>query len=155
MSSLRNLIGRKVMDRGRAEQIGKVSGVVVETSGGDVRIASLRLSGAGDEHEFADWDHVTGSGEDAVVVDGVDNLHPPRTPLEERLKGGDAELLGKRLLSDHGNEMGKVDDVDFDGTSGRIEHLVARNDRIEGSRLRSIGPYAVIVTCPHEGGCPG
>lgn len=155
MSSVRGLLGRKVMDRSRAEQLGTVEGIVVDTSGAETRILSLRISGAGDDGEFVDWEHVTGTGDDAVVVEEGDNLHPARSPLEERLKAGETELLGKRVLSDHGNVMGKVDDVDFDAGSGRIVHVAAGDERIGGERLRSIGPYAVIVACPHEGGCPG
>ena len=154
MSSLKGLIGRKVIDRSNAEQVGKVSAVVLDTAGGAARFAALRIAGAGTEREFVDWSHVTGSGDDAVVVEGGDNLRFASGEREERVRAGDAELLGKRVLTDHGNEVGKVDDVEFDATSGTVEFVAAAAERIPGDRVRSVGPYALIVRCPHESSCP-
>jgi sporulation protein YlmC with PRC-barrel domain len=155
MSSLRNLLGRRVIDRASAEQVGKVAGVAIDMGAGTARFASVRLSGSSEEREFADWSHLTGSGEDAVVVDAAASLRPATGPLESRLKDGATDVIGKRVLTDHGNELGKVDDVEFDAASGEVEHVAVGADRVPGARLRSLGPYALVITCPHKGSCPG
>ena len=54
--------------------------------------------------------------------------------------------MGKRILSSAGDELGEVDDVEFDPESGQIQPLIAGNQDIAGERLIGIGSYAVVVT---------
>jgi uncharacterized protein YrrD len=50
-----------------------------------------------------------------------------RVPVDGHEKAsvdGKLDLVGKRALSELGNELGKVDDVVFDPNTGRLELLI-------------------------------
>ena len=61
------------------------------------------------------------------------------------LDGSKSNLLGKRMLTDAGVELGQVDDVEFDPESGSVDYLISADDRVAGYRLIGCGSYAVIV----------
>jgi sporulation protein YlmC with PRC-barrel domain len=55
------------------------------------------------------------------------------------------ELIGKEVLDSTGHEVGKVDDVDVDFDSDRIDSIILH----EGGRLRGrdrVIPYSMIET---------
>ena len=55
------------------------------------------------------------------------------------------ELIGKEVLDSKGHELGKVDDIDVDFDSDRIESIILH----EGGRLRGrdrVIPYSMIET---------
>ncbi len=55
------------------------------------------------------------------------------------------ELIGKEVLDAKGHELGKVDDIDVDFDSDRIDSIILH----EGGRLRGrdrVIPYSMIET---------
>ncbi len=55
------------------------------------------------------------------------------------------ELIGKEVLDSTGHEIGKVDDVDVDFDSDRIDSIILH----EGGRLRGrdrVVPYSMVET---------
>ncbi|WP_424353893.1 PRC-barrel domain-containing protein [Methanobacterium sp. MBAC-LM] len=55
------------------------------------------------------------------------------------------ELIGKEVLDSKGHELGKVDDIDVDFDSDRIDSIILH----EGGRLRGrdrVIPYSMIET---------
>lgn len=55
------------------------------------------------------------------------------------------ELIGKEVLDSTGHELGKVDDVDVDFDSDRIDSIILH----EGGRLRGrdrVIPYSMVET---------
>ena len=61
------------------------------------------------------------------------------------MSGKDQRLLGKRVLTTFGEDLGPVTDVDFDPDSGAVISLVLAGGDISGNRLIGIGSYAAIV----------
>lgn len=61
------------------------------------------------------------------------------------LVANDHHVLGKRVLTTRGADIGKVTDVEFDHESGAIENLRLDDETIGGARLLSVGSYAVVV----------
>jgi sporulation protein YlmC with PRC-barrel domain len=55
------------------------------------------------------------------------------------------------VLTDRGMEEGKVSDVEFDPVTGSLQTLITTSGTIEPERLRSVGPYAVIVRASPPG----
>ncbi|HVX44890.1 MAG TPA: PRC-barrel domain-containing protein, partial [Mycobacteriales bacterium] len=54
-------------------------------------------------------------------------------------------VLGKRVLTDRGDEVGSVSDIEFDPETGAVRALLLGKEEISGERLHAIGSYAVIV----------
>jgi sporulation protein YlmC with PRC-barrel domain len=55
-------------------------------------------------------------------------------------------VVGKRVLTSTGDEIGKIRDVDFDPASGVLTALLVDNgSEVEAARLLGVGSYAVVV----------
>ncbi len=134
--------GRKIVSTGTAETVGKVDGFVVDPRSRTVLALEVKKAASGD---VLAWQQVESFGTDAVTVIGADTI-ADAGPQVAALTGKDHRLLGKRVLSTAGDELGKVKDVEFDGASGAVTLLLLDRGEVAGVRLRGVGSYAVIVT---------
>jgi len=139
---LREAVGRRVIARDTAEPVGQLHGIVVDPAGR--RVTAVQV-GKGHKGRFVDWSAVTGLGPDAVVVDGEASLRAAAGERENQVLKGDLPLLGHRVLSDTGDVLGPLDDVEIDETTGEVVALLTGGETIVASRLRSHGGYAVVV----------
>ena len=142
MIRLREAVGRRVIARDTAEPVGQLHGIVVDPAGR--RVTAVQV-GKGHKGRFVDWSAVTGLGPDAVVVDGEASLRAAAGERENQVLKGDLPLLGHRVLSDTGDVLGPLDDVEIDETTGEVVALLTGGETIVASRLRSHGGYAVVV----------
>ena len=142
MMRLRDAMSRSLMARDTAEPVGQLHGAVVDAA--TKRIVALQV-GKGHKARVADWSSITGIGPDAAVVDTAASLRAAAGEREERVVKGDITLLGGRVLSDRGDVLGALDDVEFDEETGQIEALVCGGATIPAARLRSVGGYAMVV----------
>lgn len=101
----------------------------------------LRKTGHGDTLH---WSGITGFGADAVMVAGSDLITQPDDQVKA-LTGKERHIVGKRVLSSAGQQLGTVADVEFDATSGAVTALVLDDGEVPGSRLVDVGSYAVVV----------
>ncbi|MDR7276459.1 PRC-barrel domain-containing protein [Catenuloplanes atrovinosus] len=127
----------RVVDTGSATTVAKVDGVVVDPRAGTV-VAFTAGKG-----RVVHWPDVAGIG-DAITVASADAVRPAEGRAAGLL-GGDHELLKKRVLTDGGDEIGRVSDLAFDAATGRVTELRTKDATIDGGRLIGCGPYAVIV----------
>ncbi|MEV6527332.1 PRC-barrel domain-containing protein [Longispora sp. NPDC051575] len=126
-----------------ASTIGKLSALIVDPTIGQVLALRLRkTTGPGDTLH---WEDLTAFGPDAVTIPTAAAVTSARDRAAE-LDDKAAELIGKRVLTDTGNDLGAVADIDFDPASGTIISLVTPGGPVYGDRLRGCGSYAVIVT---------
>jgi sporulation protein YlmC with PRC-barrel domain len=139
--------GRKVVSRTSAEELGAVTHIVVDVK--RQKVTSL-VVGKGRKAVLVDWDQVSGFGPDAVIVADDNALHTPRDDRESAAAGGKLELLGKRVLSDMGNDLGEASDVVFDPSSGTVETLVIGDREVPATSMLGAGSYAVVVKAPAE-----
>ena len=139
--------GRKVVSRTSAEELGAVTHIVVDVK--ERKITSL-VVGKGRKAVLVDWDQVSGFGPDAVLVADDSAVHRPRDDHESAAADGKLELVGKRVLSDMGDDLGEVSDVVFDPTSGAIETLVIGERETPATTVLGAGSYAVVVKAPAE-----
>ena len=73
-------------------------------------------------------------------------IRPARDSLEQRAEDNDLDILGKRVLTEQGTELGTVTDVDFDPETGAVTTLITKTDTIAGQRLIGLGGYAAVVS---------
>jgi sporulation protein YlmC with PRC-barrel domain len=118
-----------------AEQVGTVRSLIVDAASGVV--TRVLISGRRPRRETVlPWDALHAIGPDAVLV------HPATAPAEP---GTVQDLLGSRVLTEAGDERGRVQDVAFDPDTGRVETLLTAFGMLPADRLLGIGDYALVV----------
>ena len=135
---------REVVNTATATRVARVNGFVVLP--GPARVALLRLAKVSGVGTLLAWDDVQGFGPDAVTVATDAVIHPARDALEQRAEDGDLEILGKRVLTERGMQLGTITDVDFDPETGAVTMLITKTETITGERLIGLGGYAVVVS---------
>lgn len=134
-------VGRKVVGADAADTVGQVAGFVVDPVGRRVLSVHVKSSESG---TTLPWSSISTFGDDAVIVRGADAIGDP-DEASEALTGKDHDVIGKRVLTSAGNELGTVGDVDFDPASGAITSLLLDSGDVPGTRLVGVGSYAVVV----------
>ena len=129
IESFRESVGRKVVSRASAQELGSVNHLLVDDQ---QRQVALIVIGRGKKAQLVDWAQLSGFGPDAVMVADETSLRVPADERERAAAEGKLELVGKRSLSELGNELGLIDDVTFDAGSGALEDLVIGDRRVSG-----------------------
>jgi sporulation protein YlmC with PRC-barrel domain len=140
---LSELKGRRVVSRASAENLGDVSDLFLTT---DPATVSALHVGKGRKGATVAWNQITGIGPDAVVV--TDDESASGT-------AAGASPMGRLVLSELGNAVGTVTDVEFDETTGTVISLATESALVEGDRLLAAGPYALIVSAREGAEFPG
>ena len=141
--TMRDALRMPVVARANAEQLGVISGVVVNA--GEHRFEALHIGGPKRNPRFIDWSEIASFGEDAVIVDDPEVVREAANELEERTAKNRAPLLDQRVLSVVGDEIGTVSDLTFESESGVIVTIEVGERRLDGDQLRGAGTYAVVV----------
>ncbi len=145
--SFRQATGRKVVSGASGQDLGEVNHLLVDAE--QHRIAAV-IVGRGKHAQLVDWEHLSGFGPDAVMVSDEGALRAPFDDRERAAAHGNLELVGKRVLSEQGNELGTLDDVTFDPGTGAMEMLRIGDREIPAGSLLGSGPYAVILDASQE-----
>ena len=136
-------IGRKVVSRQSAEQLGNVTHLLVDAT--SRRVVALTV-GKGRRARLVDWSRLSGLGPDAAIVDAEDAVREPADEREQAAAQGKLELLGKRAMQETGQELGEINDVTFDPDTGKLEMLLIGSTEQPASSLLGAGSYAVILS---------
>jgi sporulation protein YlmC with PRC-barrel domain len=142
LESFKDVRGRKVVSRQSAEHLGTVTHLLVDP---ERRAVSHLVVGKRRNARVIDWDQVTGFGSDAVLVAVDEAAREARGMREQAAVRGELELLGRRVLSEFGTELGKVDDVSFDPATGILSTLAVGSDSRPAADLLGAGSYAVVL----------
>lgn len=140
--SFRGSSGRKVMSRASANEVGSVGHLLVDAQ--QRRVAAIVI-GHGKKAQLVDWAQLSGFGPDAIMVVDEAALRPPADDRERAAVEGSLELVGKRALSERGNELGQIDDVTFDAATGALEDLLIGDRRVPAGTLLGNGSYAAVL----------
>jgi uncharacterized protein YrrD len=139
------LIGRPVLDLATATTVGTVDDVLVDPT--QLRAAGLRLgkktSAPGD---WLAWERISAVGPDAVTIEAADRTEGfVEEPTRRALRGGG--VLGGRVLTDQGRQMGSLDDVTIE-EDGSVTSLIVGTVEVPSQELLGIGSYATVVRDP-------
>lgn len=145
--SFRQANGRKVVSRASAGDLGSVSHLVVDAA--QRRIAAV-VVGRGKRARLVEWEQVSGFGPDAVMVADEVSLRTPGDDRERAGADGKLEMVGKRVLTERGLELGTMDDVRFDPGTGVLEMLKIGDREVPAGALLGSGPYAVVLSSVPE-----
>ncbi len=133
--------GRQVVSTSTAATVGKVDDFVVDPRRRAVVALVLKKTESGDTLL---WSSLTAFGTDAVTVTGAEQITAP-PPEIQALSGKDHRILGKRVLTTSGDDIGKVNDIEFDPETGTITALVLTGGDMAGISLVGVGSYATVV----------
>ena len=145
--SFRQAIGRKVVSRASATELGAVGHLLVDAQQRQIGAVAI---GRGKKSRLVEWAQLSGFGPDAVMVIDEGALRPPADDREREGVEGKLDFLGKRALSERGNELGRIDDVTFDPDTGALEDLVIGDRRIPAGALLGSGSYAAVLDKSQE-----
>lgn len=136
--------GHPVVSTSTADTLGRIDELMVDP--GRRAVVALHLKKAKGGNTLL-WQDINAFGEDAVTVSGPEKVADAAGDVAA-LAGKDHRLIGKRVLSTAGEELGEVADVEFDGDSGAVTTVVLREGDVDGKHLVGVGSYAVIVKGP-------
>ncbi|HTC68221.1 MAG TPA: PRC-barrel domain-containing protein [Acidothermaceae bacterium] len=134
-------VGRQVVSTSTATTVGKVDEFVVDPRRHAVIAVLLKKTEGGDTLL---WSDILAFGADAVTVTSAGKI-VDASPAITALSGKGHHLLGKRVLTSAGDELGRVDDVEFDPETGTINSLALVSGDVAGTRLIGVGSYAAVV----------
>ncbi|MGH9126309.1 MAG: hypothetical protein ACRDZ8_16520 [Acidimicrobiales bacterium] len=146
-TSYRQAVGRKVISRATANQLGTLSHLLLTA---DCRHVAAVIIGKGKKAKFVDWPALTGFGADAIMVNDDAALRPPTDSREEAAAAGKLDLLGRRALSETGNEQGTIDDVSFDPGDGAVAALDIAGHQVPADAVMGSGSYAVVFSASQD-----
>jgi uncharacterized protein YrrD len=135
-------VGRKLVSRKSAEELGELAHFVVDVK---LRRIALLIAGKRRKALLVAWEDVSGFGPDAVIVTDESVMFSPRDDRERAAVDGELELLGKRALSEIGDDLGTVTDVVFDTSSGAVETIVLGDREEPAASLLAAGSFAAII----------
>jgi len=139
---LSDVLGHPVVTTDAAEEIGRIATAIIDPA--EHRVVGFRI---GDELVLP-IDDLTGIGADAVTAPGRDAVRLPSTDVEVRWLEDSLDIADRPVLSDQGQELPLVRDLEFEASTGEIEAIVFPDRRIDGTQLVGIGRFAVVVREP-------
>ncbi|MDQ6614977.1 MAG: PRC-barrel domain-containing protein [Actinomycetota bacterium] len=145
--SFRQVLGRKVVSRATAHQLGTVGQLLTTV---DCRRMAVVIIGRGKKAQLVDWAQLSGLGSDAVMVSDESALRSPIDDREQKAADGKLALIGRRTLSELGNELGTVEDIMFDPATGVVETLTVAARPIPAEAVLGAGSYAVVVAASQD-----
>ncbi|MFE3325830.1 PRC-barrel domain-containing protein [Streptomyces sp. NPDC059176] len=135
--------GREIVAVTTAETMATVTGITIAAA--PARIAALRVKTRGPGTQVT-WSNVHSFGPDAVTVRTADKIQGDQDTTAPTGKHHDP--IGKRVLTENGQELGSLDDIDFDEITGHVQRLIMAGQDIPGERLLGAGTYAVVIAAP-------
>ncbi|MFE9427407.1 PRC-barrel domain-containing protein [Kitasatospora sp. NPDC006697] len=144
--------GHPVVSATEATTVGVVAGFVLDPTGG--RVAALRLRKTSGVGNLLAWSRIHAVGPDAVIV--RPDEAPPADDEEaaaalDTLADKHREPLGKRVLTELGEEAGTVTDLDFDPETGEVLTLYTTAGEVAGHRTIGLGGYALVIGAAPSG----
>lgn len=134
--------GQKVISTTGATTVGKVHDLVVDPR--TAQVVALTLKKTEGDGDTLTWANMKSFGRDAVTVDSADLITDAEGDIAV-LSDKHHRVMGKRVLSENGDELGSVKDIEFDPDTGAVRALVTDHDEVAGERMLGLGSYALVV----------
>jgi len=145
--SYRLAMGRRIVSRTSAEDLGPLTHLLIDLPG--ARVVAVGL-GTGKKARLIDWSGLSGFGPDAIMVADEDAIRGPVHERERDALDGKLDPIGRRILTELGSELGIIVDVTFDPDTGIVEQLQMADRSIPAASSLGSGTYAVVVDAAQE-----
>jgi uncharacterized protein YrrD len=145
MIRISKLKGQRVLARSTDQLVGSIGQLLLEPA--SARVVAARVEGAVGTATVLPWDSISAIGPDAVMVESAERLTEPTAQTVGVVTDLYA-LSGKPLLTEQGDSIGRLEDVEVDEASGRVISLLVDGRSVPLERFIAVGPDAVIVPAP-------
>lgn len=154
MKKGKDLVGMPIINLSNGETVGRVRDVFFDPA--NHQIAGVIMDGGGwfKGPRVIRFANLSGVGDDAITI--IDHSVIAKTQVEaECVIAGDGMVIGNRVMTRDGNELGTIADVIFDHVTGEITHYQLSEgiiqDLLEGREMIPVdveftfGKDAIIV----------
>jgi uncharacterized protein YrrD len=151
-----SIIGKKILSRMDGQKLDSVKDLVISKD--HTRIVAIMTDEGGlfSSPTVIPMEHVVSFGKDAVIVTNSKVVvRADHFPAVKEILDANDNLVKKKVFTETGEELGKVDDVYFDEQSGSIVGLEiegkivatapSASAQLDIGDVVSIGPDAVII----------
>lgn len=119
------LRGRAVVSLHQAKKLGEIQDVILDVQKHQIAALSLR-GGLFHGGPIVAWSDVRTVGVDAVMVDDADSVHRPARAVQAD-EIAVASLHGMKVVTDAGELVGTIKEVDVDSSSGSVIQYVVES----------------------------
>jgi sporulation protein YlmC with PRC-barrel domain len=143
MTSLRSLIGKPAVSQSSAEDLGALGQPTIDIH---ARSVAAWPVGSGRKARMIDHTHINAFGEAAAMIDDEANLRDFDDAAEKAAAKGKLSVLDALVISDAGNRLGTVGDVDVDlDADGALVALTVDGEQVAADRILALGNYALVL----------
>jgi uncharacterized protein YrrD len=143
------LVGKPVVSASTGDVLADVKDVIYSAGEGRLLGFSLNKRGflAGPAKDVLPWAQVSAVGRDAVMVDGPESLVGPKDARPEvGSPAPNRNVIGNAVMSDAGQELGKVTDLVVDTDHGDVIGYELGGSVVEGLR----GGRHLLIPLPEQ-----
>jgi sporulation protein YlmC with PRC-barrel domain len=133
---------RKVMSTNGAVAVGKLRALIVDPR--TAHITALSLKKTEGNADTLPWNNLTSFGRDAITIESLDRITVADGELAV-LSDKHHAVIGKRVLTETGDDIGKVKDIEFDPDDGAIRAVITNSEEVAGARMLGLGSFALVV----------
>ncbi len=160
MKTLRELRGLPVLTLEEGERLGQVRDLILDPVGAQVLALILDRRAPGGEPQVVATANVRHVGVAAITVENRGSLVPlSRVPRFQALARSRRPLEGRMVISEEGERLGRVGDLQVDETNFRATSLILRGTFRRGrvipiEQVRTIGADAIVVRAAAPAAAP-
>ena len=120
MQKANDLVGRTVVVREGAEEVGKVKDLVVDPAGRQV-LGFVLSGGLFKSAKVVPWAAIQAIGPDSVIVNAATSIvKAEEAPDIQAVLEKELAIRGARIQTTAGKDLGKIDDLQFDEHTGTV-----------------------------------
>lgn len=137
------LVGQRVLARESGQLLGSLRRLLLDPE--TVTVVAAQLEGGAGGISVVDWSAVASVGPDAVMVGSAEAARDPRDERERQLLAGRLDLDGKLVLTELGDSLGQLEDLELEIESGRLVRLHVPGEVVDVDRIVGLGPDMLIL----------
>jgi uncharacterized protein YrrD len=118
------VVGRTVVAREGGQELGRIKDLVVDQAGKQV-LGLIVSEGLFKGVRVARWSSLQAIGPDSAILGSRDNVvRSSEIPEIQKVLGDKKTIRGLRLQTTEGKDLGKVEDLQFEETTGLVEGYI-------------------------------